>query len=198
LGFTLVYARYYIPALPFVTILAVAAALRFSPTRWHTRTRLVCLAAALAAQVALIPPLFWNIPDRIPVELAFGLEKPEAFLSRALPVYNVAQYINRKVAQDEKVIVMGAANMRFYLEPPLATTFELGLTLDDESAPNRVNALLQDGYAYLVLNRRNAHDSSKSVRSYLSRFATLEYSYGNIDVYRIRRSSIESSAAREN
>ena len=79
LGYTMPYGRYYIPILPVVVVLAIAAVIDFSSVTWLKRFNLACLGAGLVAQVAVIPLMYWNIPERVPLSLALGAESQEAF-----------------------------------------------------------------------------------------------------------------------
>jgi len=198
LVYTVPYARYYIPVFPFVAILGAAVVVHFSAVKWLRRINLVCLGLAVVTQTAVIPLMFWNIPDRVPIKLAIGLETPEAFLDRALLIHPAVQYLNRSVGSGEKVIGVGANTMNFYLNAPEIPTGAVAEFLVGSSAPNLAANLVQNGFSYVVINRWDAAsnlDTPYTNQSFLDQFATLEYTANNVDVYRLRQEARELAKA---
>src|SRR5262249_43791422 len=109
--------RHGFPLLPLAAALAAGAAEELAPPGRKAILSFGILGAALAAQAALIPNLFWNVPERVPLRRALGRESEEAFLSRALPSYPGVVYLNRTASPEEKILGVAAASLRFYLRP---------------------------------------------------------------------------------
>ncbi len=178
--------------LPLAVTLAVATVDALSPAGWRRRFHFTLLGALLIAQVAVIPAQFWNIPDRIPVRLAFGRESPEHFLSRALPAYSAVQYVNRVTRPEEKVLGVAVANARFYFRPRLDTVgenWELQAAVARPRGEELAATLSGMGYRYLVISgvRPGTHAGYPFLEpSFLARFATLEFSRNGAEVYRLR------------
>lgn len=199
LVYTMPYARYYIPVLPIVTVLAAAAVVHFSTVKWMSRINLLCLGLAFITQTAVIPGMFWSIPERAPIKLAFGLETQEAFLDRTLPMHPAVQYLNRSVKPGEKVIGVGVNYMNFYtmnvyLNAPLVRSDEVSPLLGGSSAPALAGDLIRNGFSYVVIKRGDSAsnlDTPYTNQSFLDRFATLEYTAGNVDVFRLRQEARE-------
>jgi hypothetical protein len=199
-AFNVQYARYYIPLLPVVCVLAMAAAVSV-PERRLLRANLALVGVVLLAQVPLHFLQYWNIPERVPVPLAFGAETREAFLGRALGgIYDAVRHLNAAALPGEKTLTGGADAMRFYLKAPLASmseTFDLKRICDALPPARLAQNLLNNGYAWLLVNGeidRNRPDPfSSSV--FLRRFATLEFQHGSGRVYRIHAEENVGSAA---
>jgi 4-amino-4-deoxy-L-arabinose transferase-like glycosyltransferase len=194
LVYTMPYARYYIPVLPIVAVLAAAAVVHFSTVKGLRRINLLCLGLAFIAQTAVIPLMFWNILDRAPIKLAFGLETQEAFLARALLVYPAVNYLNHSVKPGEKVIGVGANTMNFYLNAPLVPSGGVATLVGGSSAPTLAANLIQNGFSYVVINRWDSASSFPTPytsQSFLDQFATLEYTANNVDVFRLRQEARE-------
>ncbi len=182
--------RYYFPVLPVLTVLAVAAVESASASLRRRRFHFGLLLVVLAAEAAVIPVQFWNIPDRIPWRSALGLESPEKFLSRALPPYDAVRYLNRVVLPGQKVVSIGADNLRFYLDAPLlsaAETFELRHWMEDSREAGLARTLAAHGCAYLLRNRLDTRKRGKYEidQSFYDHFTTLEFSRHGSLVYRL-------------
>jgi hypothetical protein len=99
------------------------------------------------------------MPDRVPWRLAFGRESPEAFLSRALPPYDAARYLNHVVPAGQKVVGVNADNVRFYLDAQLLSvveSFELREWMDRAGEGRLAQSLAAHGCGYLLRNRLDA------------------------------------------
>jgi 4-amino-4-deoxy-L-arabinose transferase-like glycosyltransferase len=188
---TMQYGRYYIPLLPFVLVVVVGAIVTFSRPPWVRFLNSTSLSIALIAQVVVTPVLFWNIPERVPVRLVFGLESPGDFLTRALPAYPAAQHINSIVEPGEKVIGVNFDNLRFYLDTPLVSPAESPSLLQGMGAvplPELAGRLIKEGYTYLLVNHQDL-DSRRTYQflspAFLDKFATLKFSRNGVRVYRL-------------
>ena len=197
------YARYYVPLLPLVCVIAVGAFASGSAPGGLRRLDLALLAVVVVLQVCLSFVLYWNLPERIPLRFAFGGEGREVFLARVLPGYEAVRYLNRISRPGEKVVGAGADSLRFYLKPPLAS-LEESRELQSLSVPpvaaRVARSLAERGYAYLLAH--NTTPSDERTRPYLTpeflaRYAALEYEHGNARVYRLSRSDELPPPARD-
>jgi dolichyl-phosphate-mannose-protein mannosyltransferase len=187
LTYTVPLARYYIPILPIVVVLAVAVVIHFSSTKRLRRANLACLGLMIVAQPIVTPLQFWQIPDRVPLKLALGLETPDDFLKRALPPYAAASYLNKVMRPGEKVIDFGVEYVRFYLNAPLLSgerRRDLGQWQKETSAPDLAAKLVRNRYNYLIVERTNASNKIFS-KDFLDRFANIEFTGNRVDVYRL-------------
>ena len=185
------YARYFVPVLPVVCALGVAAVDRVSRgPRWKLwNWGLLSLGAI--AQVFILPVQFWNIPERIPLRLAFGLEKREELLLRTLGAYPAARYLNGIVEPGQKVLAVGADNIRFYLNAPLESAVEtlaLRPILTEHDPLRLYEALRRRGISYLIDYAGSAERLQFLFLSapFLDRFATLVFDRSGVKVYRFR------------
>jgi hypothetical protein len=158
LFYTMQYARYYVAILPVISILGVAAVFRLAPPPTHGAIP-VFLLTALLLQPLLTPVMFWNIPDRFPIALAFGLETREAFLARALPGYTAAAYVNGVSRPNEKILGVDTENLRFYLNSGLETIpvtlkgNRLRTVIEAQSGDELAAGLKQIGFSHLFVTR---------------------------------------------
>lgn len=202
LAFIIQYGRYYIPALPVVTVLGVQPIIDLSKTKWTRRLSLISLGAVIGVQVALTPLMFWNIPERFPVKMAFGLETRESLLGRALLMYDPVQFLNRTIEPGHKILALGGEEGgRVYLNAHMATLFDDEFKkIFNQSTPSTLAAnLIKNGFTYLLVNRTSWQSqllpAYKLDEPFLSRFTTLEYSANRISIYRLREIAVEPGAA---
>jgi hypothetical protein len=194
------YGRYYIPVLPLVVVLAVAPIFHLSSQmKWLRRFNLVVLGVVVAAQVALTPLLYWNIPDRFPMKLAFGKETTASFRSRAVRMYGPFQYMNRIVGPDQKVIVAGGETGRLYLNAYMATPLDPDVikiaysSTEDDLAAN----LIRNGYKYLFINRDSWHSTLPFhylTEPFLNKFASMEFTHNRISVYSLHDKPVSATS----
>jgi hypothetical protein len=192
------YARYFVPALPFVIVLVVGTVLHCSPPGWMRRGNLALLGLIVVAQLTIGPLLFWNIPERFPIALAFGREAPDAFLARALPTYPAARFVNHHIRPGEKVVGVRCQNLRFYLDAPLLAGWSADLAdVIGASAGGEAGRMLAErGYRYIIVDGRHArapHDFPD--QAFLDCCATIAFARPPGRVYRIHP-PLEPGAAR--
>jgi 4-amino-4-deoxy-L-arabinose transferase-like glycosyltransferase len=120
LFYTMQYARYYILIFPIVTVIGTATILALT-SKWLSRWWPAALLVLVVVQPFVYSQQFWNIPERIPVALALGLEDRESFLRRALPGYAAAMYLNEATNSSAKILGVGTENLRYYLRAELQT-----------------------------------------------------------------------------
>jgi hypothetical protein len=199
LAYVMQYGRYYIPVLPVMALAAVIPLVHVFK-KWLQRSNLVLLGVAVAAQVALSPLLFWNIPERFPIEMAFGFEDRESLLSRSLAVYRPVQFLNKKMEPGHKVLVVGNRTARIYLNGQMATYGDPEvIQIVNESTPgNLASNLVESGFTYLCVDFANPESTwglPYTADLFLKRFATLEHSTNTMKVYRLHK---EVKEAKEN
>ncbi len=199
LAFIMQYGRYYIPVLPVVAVLAVVP-LVHTVKKWLQGVNLVLLGVVVAAQVALSPLMYWNIPERFPIKMALGLKARESHLSRSLMLYPPVQFLNKKVEPGHKVVAVGGETGRIYLNAPMTTPFDTELEqIVARSTPTTLAShLIQGGFTYLLVNRTSWQSTlplSYLSEPFLSQFTTLEYTTNNVRVYRLREVAVEPRAA---
>lgn len=196
-AFNTQYARYYVPILPLVCVLAMGTVASLSSRRGLLRMNLALVALVLVAQESLLFVQYWNIPERVPARFAFGTETQDAFLARALPAYDAVRLLNSVVRTGEKAISAGADSMRFYVKPPLASmaeSFELQELCGSFPPAQVARNLAKNGYAYLLVSGEPAAmPPFPYLRpEFLSRSATLAFSGGSVKLYRLRLTQAEA------
>jgi hypothetical protein len=198
------HARYYVPVLPVVCVLAVATVASSSARRDLRRLNFALLGLVVVTQVSLLFVQYWNLPERVPVRLALGAESRESFLARALPGYDAVRRLNSVARPGEKAIGAGADSMRFYVKPPLASMVESRelQTLSFPPVPARVARNLADeGYAYLLVNGVPPVEEQTYpylTSEFLTRYATLEYGRGPVKLYRLRAAAVPPPSPENN
>ena len=153
---TFQYARYYLAIFPIVAVLAIAGVDYFSTNRLIRSISKIALSVLLIVQPPLLALRYWNISERFPAQVAFGLESRDAFLKRVLDGYGSTKFINGSIAPGKKVIGIDTESLRFYLVPPLQTLSEstldsplrrlAGIRSEDELA----RTLASMGFSYLL------------------------------------------------
>ena len=189
LTYTMPYGRYYVPILPVVVVLAIASVIDIPSVTWLKRFNLVCLGAVLVTQAALIPLMFWNIPERVPISLATGVESEEAFLTRALPMYRAVQYLNRNCLPGERVLGVRFEQMRFYLKNPLFTPYDVGPYLKGTTMQEMAAGLAENNFDFLVLYKKSQQNKKSfpyASESFLSQYGVLEYAVSETYIYRLK------------
>jgi Dolichyl-phosphate-mannose-protein mannosyltransferase len=195
-GYTFQYGRYYTAIIPGLAIVALGGFLLSAPG-FYERSRRVVLAALLVAQIVLLPLLYWRIPERFPLDFAFGREDRESFLRSKLGGYGAAKYLNASVQPGEKVLAVGFEHLRFYMKPPLMTYIEarrpgvLSRAMQLKPGEELSRILLEGNIAYVLVHPQDLLVSGPyypyASPEFLNTYATLEYSDSETKVYRLKR-----------
>jgi hypothetical protein len=137
---------------------------------------------------------FWNIFERFPVSVAFGLESRQAFLARALPGYRAAVYLKRVAKPQERIVGVDTEYLRFYVGARLET-YPLSLvgsdvrTLANVPLEKLADELHKAGFAYLFTTAEAAtrpRDWTSYLRpEFLASHAQLEFRDNAALVYRL-------------
>jgi len=198
LFYTMQYARYYVAILPAIAVFAAATVFEGtakspSVAGWAAKA---CLTLAVVVQFPALTTQYWNIPERFPVGVAFGLESREAFALRTLDGYASAMYINKTATEGDRILGADVEHLRFYLDVPL-TTPSLSL-LDNpirplsemKPGPELATAIREAGFTRLLVRTAQLRESVPGYpyfdKAFLDSYATLEFSDGSASVYRFR------------
>ncbi len=196
--------------LPFLPCLALLASLNIDTLwthlsgRWHKRWLFPIGVAALllyagATRLAHIPNL-WQIPDRYPYRYVFGLEKSDAFLSRALITYDALQFLDQQDDGQHHVLAVATNQTGLYSTSTIEcapSSWELQQMIAQQlSGQDLAQALEKRGYDYLLIdwqaNRAAASSEGycpellfpKLDQDFLQAYARLEFARHNVHVYR--------------
>ncbi|MDI9621488.1 MAG: hypothetical protein QM379_06360 [Acidobacteriota bacterium] len=194
------YLRYLLPALP---PLAVVAALNLDAAHTLLAARWRRGAAVLATVLGLAyvggsrlahTAMMWEIPERFPVGVAAGHERPEALLSRAVREVDAFRFLDSRAPAGAKVLTIGCP-LRLYTHTRvfevLHEPFELrDLARSDLTGGPLAAALVQRGFTWLVIDHQNSADarpfpSALQAPDLLDRHATIEFRRNDTAVYRL-------------
>jgi len=208
------YLRYLLLIFPALALLAAlnieALWLRFSEHHWRKQIAIAGLVTALsyiAATRAVYTAWGWQIPDRYPYRVALGLETPERFLSRAVPVYDSLQFLDQQEDGKHRVFSIGN-EFRMYT---LSRIFSVHGSRDAGliaflllPGSNVARALKQQGYDFLLINqndikaRPTMYQVSVLDELFLRQFARLEFARHNVYVYRLFPDGLGDSSVAAN
>jgi 4-amino-4-deoxy-L-arabinose transferase-like glycosyltransferase len=191
---TFQYGRYYLVILPLFTVLAVGGLEMANRNRLTTFVYHTALMLLLIQQFMILPIRYWNVPERFPVDRAFGLESSDSFLARALGGYRATALINQSIRPGNKVLGMDTEYLRFYLDAPLESLAEAPVdrelrTLGDmEGSLTLARKMSELGYSYLMASHASLKNPPGyypyAQREFLAQFARLIYSDEFVAVYR--------------
>jgi len=194
LAFIMQYGRYYIPVLPIVVILAVAPILQLPKSKWVQRINILMLGVVFTTQLALTPLMYWNIPERFPMKMAFGQESRDSFLRRGLALYVPVQFLNKKLEPGQKVLAVGGETGRYYFKTLMTTPFDPEIK-EIEAHSNETNLasnLIENGFRYLLIDRASWQTTVPLPylrEPFLKQFTTSLFNNGRIEIYSLRQSS---------
>ena len=200
---TLAAAQYLRYLLPLFAPLAVVAALNLELVwRWASARRR-SVAAAVAVALALLyvggsrlahSAMFWEIPERFPVGVVFGLEREEDFLKRAVREYGAVRHLDALVKANAKVVAVGC-HARLYTHARLYEAAWGRHELTDamrEGARGAAlaQALAQRGFAAMIVNRTVVQARKWSAlpvldEAFLRDYAVPMFAEKGVEVYRL-------------
>src|SRR6185436_8626128 len=180
---TFQYARYLVPVLPLLSIFGPG--LLLTTNQRAAGLKRILLFVGVVIQLPLASLMFWNIPERYPLNHALGKESDDHILSRAVAGYDAAQYLNGVIRPGEEVLGAGVEYLRFYLRAPLQSLAEAskgqGLhPVPEMTSTTEVAATLERlGYKYaitLLADLKNPPDYNRWLQlEFRSRFETEVY-----------------------
>jgi dolichyl-phosphate-mannose-protein mannosyltransferase len=194
------YARYVMPALAPLTILAAATFARLAGSADRLR-RAAGSALPIVLAVASFPLLMYlypYVPGHIPYAVALGIESRETYLRTLLPTYGALEAVARTTGAASNVLIAsyraGAADDedRLYApgrvmtnsSPDVQRCFELS---DADAALAWLEA---HNVTHILIDREGLSSVMRSSvvlqPDFLARQGTLEYSRGPIELYRLR------------
>jgi hypothetical protein len=201
-AYSVQYLRYFLPVLPIVYILAGYALVRSSEVAPASSVRRLGPALVrgliliwMVASLPLFLSTFWNIPERLPYRVAFGLESREEFLSRTLRTYDAYAHIDQTYGKDARILAIND-HVRLYSSGIVETHNGpyIRPLIRADSYEDAANEIKQRGFTHLLINRRNMPSHLESVaivqRAFLDEYTSLEYAHNrrrgdNVEVYRI-------------
>lgn len=188
-AFTAQYARYIIPALPFLAAAGCGVFLT-NLSGVPLKINRALLLAGLLAQMPVASVLFWNIPDRYPIAHAFGRESQESFLERSVPAYRAAKFLNGTRRPEEKSLGTGVESARFYFDGPIHTDYVVDLaTFKGDALAELHAAIVRDGFSTIVTLNSMLEQPPGGYpflrQDFLDRYATRTYSDSAVSVFRI-------------
>lgn len=192
--------RYLVPVL---ALLAPFAAFAVDRAPLVPTFRRVAPALTLVVAIANLPLFlgtFWNIPERVPLGVAAGVERREAFLDRLLPTYGALAWLTAQPdAKASRLILVskdggrGDDEDRLYA-PGQVETFSSIRARDLFTTPDEDVAsawLREHGATHVLVDRDGLHDGLASAAIsravFLRRIGSLVYARGPIELYVLRR-----------
>jgi hypothetical protein len=111
------YARYLLPIIPLITLMAGYIFLQFSDgqSRFFAAIRNMTIIAGLTATVPIFLAYFWNIPERIPFKVALGIESKEHYLGRVIRTYEAESYLNKQYDSEKIKVLQIGPEFHFYM-----------------------------------------------------------------------------------
>jgi hypothetical protein len=181
---TFQYGRYYAAILPLILCLGVAAC-----------SEPLILIVLIAAQIAVSPVQYWNIPERFPIFTVLGLETQTSFLWRALPGYQSSVLLNRILQPGERVLGVEMEQVRFYLNGPLDSLTEAlapsPLQFISRQKPDEAlaAALGVNRYKYILASEHSLQDAAPWYpflnRDFLRKHAERIYVEDGVSLFRL-------------
>jgi hypothetical protein len=205
-------ARYLQPMFPLMSVLSVANLWGLwrlvSNKKFGRYSIIICYTlgfAYLYSTRLALTVRSWDIPERFPYTVAFGLEEPQHFLSRALPVYDALQYLNNQGDGNHKVLSVDNEFRMYTTSQIYGTNLSLQVAniLKAKDQQDFTNFISDQGFDYLLVNLPRARlDKLDHIAllepDLLSNYAILEYAQNNIYVYHLYPQGISAPAIANN
>lgn len=199
-AFSVQLLRYLLPVLPFVCVLAGQSVAGISERIWPFPFNVGLRAAAGILPVGwmllclpLFASLYWNIPERIPFAVAFGLESRSHYLSRVLPEYDAFQAMIRDgSSRDFRTLSLSVNGEDRLYGPGAVETMNSSLVqqlLRTSDPASAVQLLRGSGITHLLIDRSGLPASLSTLpaldASYLQQNAEILYAHRNVEAYRL-------------
>lgn len=208
---TLAAAQYLRYLLPLFAPLAVVAALNVELAWSWLSARWRSVAATVAVALALLyvggsrlahTAMLWQIPERFPFKVAFGLEREDDFLSRTVGEYMALRRLDSLVEENAKVVGVGC-HARLYTHARLYEAAWGKHELRDILRSQRrgaqlAQALAEHGFRAMIVNREVVRRNGWSAlpvldEVFLRDYAAPVFFERGMEVYRL----LATPAARE-
>ena len=153
--------RYLVPAFPLVALIAAAALLRaLESLRSSPRRAALALAGALFVCPSLVIwfASYYNIPERIPFGVIFGLESKDAYRARILSVYPAFAAVGKACSSPSRG-VLTILNEYGYLCPAMvAWTAPRASFVYEQASDGAYREMLRKlDIAYVVIDDPSEH-----------------------------------------
>ncbi len=146
---------------------------------------------------------FIELPERFPVQVWLGLEKPTEFLSNNLRIYPALQFLNQQGDGNHKVFSVGN-ELRLYttsrIYGPLFSKEAYDILHYSTTPDQLAAALTQNGYDYIIIYppeiqfRPQVYQAPVLGDQFLKRFTHLVYIQDWVSVYRFYPQGVEPSS----
>jgi hypothetical protein len=193
-------SRYMIFLLPFMATLAafnieagikLVEGSRFRRVFWGIG--LVVFLGYILATRSVLTVSLWNLTERYPYTVFLGLETPESFLSRSLPVYDALQYLDSQGDGQHKVFSLGNELRGYTNSSIFGPIFSIEARTILKSAASEADLASQleaHQYDYILVypggQERDPffYTSPYLNQDFFDQFTTLEYAQNTVRIYR--------------
>lgn len=213
---TLAVAQYLRFLLPLFAPLAVVAACNVELAWSWLSARRRSVAAAVAVALGLLyvggsrlahGAMLWQIPERFPFKVAFGFERAEDFLKRAVREYMALQRLDALVEANAKVVQVGC-HARLYTHARLYEAAWQKNELRDIQRSHKRGAelaqvLAEHNFVAILVNRTVVRASGWSTlpvldEAFLQDYAMLVFAELGMEVWRLSASPVARQTAAAN
>jgi hypothetical protein len=189
------YLRFFLIILPLLSVLSAYTLLNFQQVYLgvinHVYKGIIIAGLISTAPLSLV--IFWNIPERIPYKVAFGIESSDEYLARVFRGYYYAFKHLEKDKNPEKVKVLLLGNPFLYYSNVYMENIIASLTAGEirESSPGDMlsKLLLNKGFTHILIDKALTSTWSwkpaVSEASFLGKFTSIEFTSGDIYIYKI-------------
>ncbi len=189
------YLRYFLPIVPIYSLLA-SYVLAFFKDHSPKPIAILYRALIIIGLMFTIPlqlVTFWNIPERIPYKVAFGLESTDEYLSRTLKGYHhTYQYVRYQYDPKKVKVLLAGNDYLFYSHAHLEnlrTSLNTRDLLELSSKRGLSNLLIKTGFTHIMVDKSLTstwkYKPPVLHPSFLNSYTKLEFSSDNIFLYHI-------------
>jgi Dolichyl-phosphate-mannose-protein mannosyltransferase len=186
-AFKVQYLRYLIPCYPLLTVFAVDG---FFAGVGEGKVARAMLGALLLLQVPVMFPLYWQIPERIPLKLLLGRETEQDFRDRAVEGQGVADYLNAVTKHGDRVLSLDTDvlryNLRVPMERPATSTSGLNGVLSAPPGPELAVELRRLGFRFIVTDAAGTETwPPMRSRSFFDAYTAARFRKNGLTVYEL-------------